>query len=198
MSAVSVSNIVAQPEPSEHQTSENINPLEMSLKSLTGQMQALKEEITDHLIAVNRSLLEHSEQLKELQSPNADNELCRLKLENCDLRNENDRLTERINNLSFTLADLQDKEKCAEEDKASLITTIRLLYKDLGGNQPAHAYYHSVETTQPINQPLIDQTDGDKILNPQQIRSEHPEIPTQPRKPKVIIVIKAKVQSNQI
>ena len=181
MSAVSVSKTVAEPEPSEHETinSENINLLEMSIKSLNGQMQALKEELTDNLIAINRSLLEHSEQLKELQSPNPDNELCRLKLENSDLKEENDRLTERINNLSFILADLQGKAKCAEEEKASLITTIRLLYKDLGSNQPAHAHYHSVETTQPSNQPLLDQTEGDKVLNPQQLRNEYPETPTQ-------------------
>ena len=142
MSAVSLSKTVAEPEPSEHETSENINPLEVSIKYLNGQIQSLKEELTDNLIAINRSLLEHSEQLKELQSPSADSELIRLKLENSDLRKENDRWTERISNLSFILADLQDKAKCAEEEKASLITTIRLLYKDLGGNQPAHAYYH--------------------------------------------------------
>ena len=108
------------------------------------------------MIAINRSLLKHSEKLKELQSPNADSELCGLKLENSDLRKENDRLTEQKNNLSFILADLQNKAKCAEEEKASLITTIRLLYKDLGGNQPAHTD-HSVETTQTSNQPLVDQ-----------------------------------------
>ena len=86
---------------------------------------------------------------------------------------------ERINNLSFILADLQDKEKRAEEEKASLITTIRLLYKDLGGNQPAHAHYHSVEVIQASNQPLFDQTDGDKVLNSQQLKPEYPEILTQ-------------------
>ena len=73
--------------------------------------------------------------------------------------------------------DLQNKAKCTEEGKASLITIIRLLYKDLGGNQPAHAY--SIEATQPLNQPLVDQTDGDKILYTQQLRSQYPEIPTQ-------------------
>ena len=177
MSAVSASKTVSEPGLSEHETPDN--SLEMSIKSLNGQMQALKEEFTDNLITINRSLLEHSEQLKELQSPNADSELRRLKLENSDLRKENDQLTERINNLSYILADLQDKAKCAEEEKASLVTTIRLLYKDLGGNQPAHAHYHFVETTQPLNQPLVDQTDGDKALNPEQLRSVYPEIPTQ-------------------
>ena len=152
---MSVSKMAAEPKPIEHETSENINPLEMSKKSFNGQMQALKEELTDNFIAINRSLLEYSEQLKELQNPNAANELCRLKSENSDLRKENDRLTERINNLTFILADLQDKAICAEEEKALLVTTIRLLYKDVGGNQTAHVHDHSVKTTKPLNQPLV-------------------------------------------
>ena len=49
----------------------------------------------------------------------------------------------------------------------------------MGGNQPVHAHYHSVETTQPSNQPLLDQTDGDKVLSPQQKRSEYSVTPTQ-------------------
>ena len=101
------------------------------------------------------------------------------KLKNSDLRKESDRLTGRINNLSFILADLQDKAKCAEEKKLVFIMTIRLSYKDLGSNQPAHPHYHSVETTQPPNQPLVDQKDGEKVLNPQQLRSEYLESPTQ-------------------
>ena len=101
-----------------------------------------------------------------------------MKLENSDLREENDQLTERINDLSYILTDLQDKAECAEEEKAGLITTIRLLYKDLGGNQPEHAHYHSLESTQPLNQPLGDQADGDKVLNPEQLRTVYPETPT--------------------
>ena len=53
-----------------------------------------------------------------------------------ELKKENGSLTERINNLSYILADLQDKAKNAQEEKASLITSIRLLYKDVQVNHP--------------------------------------------------------------
>lgn len=89
--------IVGEPETSEEETPENINPLEMSVKSLNCQMRALKKELTDNLIAVNCSLLEHTEQLKELLSSNADSKLYRLKLENSDLRKEIKRSTDGMN-----------------------------------------------------------------------------------------------------
>ena len=95
MSAVSVSKIVAEHEPSEYETSEKI----------LGDFYKISKwpdvkHLTENLIAVNRSLREHSAQLKELQSLNADSKLCRLKLGNFDLRKKNDRLTERITNFS--------------------------------------------------------------------------------------------------
>ena len=43
------------------------------------------------------------------------------------LKVENSALEERINNLSYILANLQGRVKHAEEEKASLITVIRLL-----------------------------------------------------------------------
>ena len=47
--------------------------------------------------------------------------------ENHELKVENSALEERIDNLSYILADLQGKVKHTEEEKASLITAIRLL-----------------------------------------------------------------------
>ena len=43
------------------------------------------------------------------------------------LKNENNNLSERINNLTYILADLQGKTKNAEEERDSLITAMRLL-----------------------------------------------------------------------
>ena len=57
-------------------------------------------------------------------------------LENAMLKNENEQITERVNNLNLVLADLQNKASSAEEEKYSLITSIRLLYKDLESTQP--------------------------------------------------------------
>ena len=53
--------------------------------------------------------------------------LSALKKENHELKVENSALEERINNVSYILDDLQGKVKHAEEEKASLITVIRLL-----------------------------------------------------------------------
>ena len=53
--------------------------------------------------------------------------LSALEKENHELKVENSALEERINNLSYILTDLQGKVKHAEEEKASLITVIRLL-----------------------------------------------------------------------
>ncbi len=68
-----------------------------------------------------------------------DSEVIRLRNENLELKKENGRLTEQINNLSCTLTDLQDNVKQAEEEKASLITAIWLLNKELGVNQPLNS-----------------------------------------------------------
>ena len=55
--------------------------------------------------------------------------LDRLRKENLELKRQNDEFSERIQNLSYILADLQDKAKLAEDEKASLITAIKLLYR---------------------------------------------------------------------
>ena len=58
-----------------------------------------------------------------------------MRKDNARLKNENEKITERVNNLSFVLADSQDKVAWANEEKASLMASIRLLFKDLESNQ---------------------------------------------------------------
>ena len=53
--------------------------------------------------------------------------------ENKHLKNENNDLTERINNLSYILADLQQKTKNAEQERDSVITAMRLLIAETNG-----------------------------------------------------------------
>ncbi len=65
--------------------------------------------------AVNSTLLEHSNRLEQLKNQELDSEVIRLRNENVELKKENWRLTEQINNF-------QDKVKQMEEEKASLIT----------------------------------------------------------------------------
>ena len=49
------------------------------------------------------------------------------------------------------LADLQGKAKVAEDEKASLITTVRLLCNDLGINQPSNGNYPLQDNQPPEN-----------------------------------------------
>ncbi|CAB4016688.1 Hypothetical predicted protein [Paramuricea clavata] len=70
--------------------------------------------------AVNSTLLEHSNRLEQFKNQESDSEAIRLRNENLELKKENGRLTEQINNLSCTLTDLQDKVKQVEEEKATI------------------------------------------------------------------------------
>ena len=81
-------------------------------------------------------------------------------------------MTKRINYLYYVLADIQDKAKNADEDKASLITSTRLLvymYKDVE-HQPLNDNYPTEDKIdvkeaeeclrcQQLGMPLIDKTD---------------------------------------
>ncbi|CAB4041287.1 RNA-directed DNA polymerase from transposon BS [Paramuricea clavata] len=123
--------------------------------------------------AVNSTLLEHSNRLEQFKNQESDSEAIRLRNENLELKKENGRLTEQINNLSCTLTDLQDKVKQAEEEKASLITAIWLLNKELGVNQPLNS---SESTGEKINS-----DEADDCQRCQQLSRAYPDIPTQNR-----------------
>ena len=66
----------------------------------------------------------------ELQNRKANSELDRLRKDNLELKRQNDEFSEKNEYLSHILADLQDKAKLAQDEKASLITAIKLLYKE--------------------------------------------------------------------
>ena len=103
--------------------------LETTLEILNGKLQTLRDELSSKMASVTDILLAHSKELIELKHLDSDTELAWLGKENSRLKNENEKITERVNNLSSVLADLQDKAVRAEEEKASPITSIRLLYR---------------------------------------------------------------------
>ena len=70
---------------------------------------------------------QRSEATKEIDEAHTE---C-LREENEKLKEENIALNERINNLGFILADLNTKLKISEEEKASLLTSIRLIQSDI-------------------------------------------------------------------
>ena len=115
--------------------------------------------------SVTDILLVHSKELRELKHLDSDTELSWLRKENARLKNENEKVTERVNNLSFVLADLQDKAARANEGKASLMTSIRLLFKDLESTQPINIIHP--ETGLDKQQPVLERFSdtNDKISN---------------------------------
>ena len=99
---------------------------EASFKHLESRLLKLSEDFLENTLAINNTLHDHTDQLNGLKNDEKV-KLSALEKENHELKVENSALEERINNLSYILADLQGKVKHAEEEKASLITVIRLL-----------------------------------------------------------------------
>ena len=94
------------------------------------QIGSLVKEFTTNKITVDKVLQDHANLLNRLQYQETNSELDRLRKENLELKKLNGEFSERINNLSYILADLQDKAKSEEDEKASLITAIKLLYNE--------------------------------------------------------------------
>ena len=114
-------------------STKKVDPPETILEILNNRLQNLTEELNSKMAAVNHTLSDHSKDLSELKNLNSELELSRLRKENAELKNENamlknenEQITERVNNFNLVLADLQNKASSAEEEKASLITSIRL------------------------------------------------------------------------
>ncbi len=128
----------------------NDKSLEEHMQSFENRLQALSKEFAANMSTVNNILWEHSNEPKQINNPHPDSELTALKRENLKLKNQNKDLTDRINNLNNILADLQGKAKVSLE-KASLITSVRLLCNDLGINQPSNGNYPLQDNRPPEN-----------------------------------------------
>ena len=108
--------------------SQHINS-SLSLETLSNQLEALSKDVNANMAAI-KSFTEHANAYNtEIDNLKIQN--LKLTNENSDLKNENDSLKERVNNLSYILADLQGKAKNANEEKDSLITAMKLLVEDL-------------------------------------------------------------------
>ncbi|CAB3981345.1 Hypothetical predicted protein [Paramuricea clavata] len=88
-------------------------------------MKTLKNQLTKFQNATKsaiKNLREASINISdEDENEDRDEELKNLRQENEKIKDENKALTERINNLAYALADLNNKAKIAENEKASLI-----------------------------------------------------------------------------
>ena len=97
-------------------------------------MKTLKNQLTKFQNATNsaiKDLREASIKISdEDENEDKDKELKNLRQENAKIKDENKALTERINNLAHTLADLNNKAKIAENEKASLVCALSILQDD--------------------------------------------------------------------
>lgn len=122
---------------------------ELSLEMLNGKLEELFKEVHANTAAVklitDNTNNYANKQEKEIDLSNLKRQNLRLLDENIDLRRENDNLKERVNNLSYILADMQGKTKNAEDEKNSLITAMRLLFEDSNSKgEPVSTNQHDV------------------------------------------------------
>lgn len=110
----------------------------LSLETLNSHLEAIVKEVHANTAAVNEISIERTKGLNEGKLKELENELAcsrkenhKLSNENSNLKSVNENLTERANNLSYILADLQGKTKNAEDERDSLITAMRLLVAEL-------------------------------------------------------------------
>ena len=100
---------------------------EASFKHLESRLLKLSEDFLENTLAINNTLLDHTNQLNGLKNDEKV-KLSALEKENHELKVENSVLEERINNLSYILADLQGKVKHAEEEKARYYSNEKRAY----------------------------------------------------------------------
>ena len=111
----------------------------LSLEALQSQIQTFTKEVNG-----NKAALESIRELRMKSSPvliqESKNEtdclkekIYQLMDENKHLKSEKNYLTERISNLSYILADSQQKTKNAEQERDSVITAMRLLIAETNG-----------------------------------------------------------------
>ena len=106
------------------------DPLTVFKECVNGKLLDLTKEFNAKLTIINNRLLQHSNKLNNLIPQDLEREFNVLRKENLELKEENSGLNESINNLSYILADLQDKAKRADDEKNSLVTTIQLLHNN--------------------------------------------------------------------
>ena len=107
---------------------------QLSLETIKNRLEALTINVNENKNAIKSFSNKMTKDLDQTKVRELEKQLDllkekndKLKNENLCLKSENKDLTERTNNLSYILADLQGKAKNAELERDSLITAARLL-----------------------------------------------------------------------
>ena len=129
-------------EASELNTNEGESPgsLNIIVKGLKIELTELKRQFDTYRTNNNQAIKTLQDKQDERIYGEKENENHKLREENYKLNRENKDLNERIINLENKLADSNGKIRTADEEKASLITAIRLLQYDIDSE-------HSVKTS---------------------------------------------------
>ena len=114
--------------------SDTTGDLQNVVETIRIEMKTLKNQLTKFQNATNsaiKDLREASIKISyEDENEDKDEELKNLRQDNEKIKDENKALTECINNLAYTLADLNNKAKIAENEKASLVCALSILQDD--------------------------------------------------------------------
>ncbi|CAB3999511.1 Scavenger receptor cysteine-rich type 1 M130 [Paramuricea clavata] len=104
--------------------SDTTGDLQNVVETIRIEMKTLKNQLAKFQNATNSAIRDLRESCIKIsdedENENKDEELKDLRQENAKIKDENKALTERINDLAYTLADLNNKAKIAENEKASL------------------------------------------------------------------------------
>jgi hypothetical protein len=114
-------------------SNKNYNP-EFEIGALKFKLESFAEKVSNKFddLAIEINNIKESKAYSIVVLENRIDELMNEKLDLCKTNAE---LCKENTTMKHTIADLNDKVKSAEEEKASLITAIKLLYKEKEGNE---------------------------------------------------------------
>jgi hypothetical protein len=114
-------------------SNKNYNP-EFEIGALKFKLESFSEKVSNKLddLAIEINNIKES---KAYSIVVLESRIDELKKENLDLCKTNAELRKENITMKHTIVDLNDKAKSAEDEKASVITAIKLLYKEKEGNE---------------------------------------------------------------
>ena len=121
---------------------QNLFQLEETLKTLVNEVTKMQSDIKLNNEQRSNLLSELTPKITSLYEPRLDQRgsnysvLEHSQTENSALKSENKFLRERIEIMTYSLSDLNNKVKATEQDKESLLTAIRLIYDDSKAKLP--------------------------------------------------------------
>ena len=116
-------------------TNDWITTLECAIEEIKSQVTNIKEELKQHRFHFNKKpespstpIIHNNGHKSRVTDDLVEQCLTMLQRENSQLKKENEALRDRINTVSYVVADLNTKIKDVENEKSSLLTAIQFIY----------------------------------------------------------------------